>query len=249
MKVCLSFDDGRDDAYYAFKILKEKSLVASFHVATGFIDGSFVTDSFGIGRKPLTIEQLKEMKANGMDISSHGDRHVMEDIDFSVSVKKLREWNLVDKRKKIGFSVPNSQFTEDELKRFISNNEVELSYIRVGRSPKCYSFFSKVNYALYHLFHFQCFYNSFNKHNLIQNIDKYHLYSLVLTSDVRVKNVIKFIEKSKNKNAVLVIMVHSVIEKPQNKWEYSSLEFKKLVDYLSKNTTVVTLEELVNDAK
>ncbi len=245
MEVCLSFDDGRIDAYDAYQVLKKYKLKASFHITTGFIDGSFKTDSFGIERKPLTMNQLVEMFEGDMDISSHGDRHVMENADFVTSLSKLKKWSLV-RGEKVGFSVPNSDYKPDELSKFISSNSDHLSYVRVGRSPKCYSFLSKVNYVLYHTFHLFSSYESFNKHNLINrnelNLDC--LYSLVVKCDTKAKHLITFIDRHKTEDVVLIIMLHSIVGNPQNGWEFSLDDFTKLVEYLSSNVNVVTLKEL-----
>lgn len=63
MKIVFSFDDGRDDAAKAADILYKHGLNGSFHITTGFVDGSFKTDAFGIGRTPLTVDQINAMKA------------------------------------------------------------------------------------------------------------------------------------------------------------------------------------------
>lgn len=243
MRVCLSFDDGRKDTYEAFKILKEHNLTASFHITTGFIDGSFKTDSFGKNREPLSLDELAEMHKYGMDISSHGDRHIMHSKDFQTSLNKLSKWKLVEGNE-VGFSVPNSDYTEEELKSFISSNKNNLSYLRIGRSNKCYTLYSKIHYVIYRILHNQFSYNEFNKHNLMYSIDKYRLNSLVIKKDTKVKNLIKFINKYKDKDCTLILMFHSITEEPMNKWEYSTKGFVELVKYLSKNTAVLTLTEL-----
>lgn len=250
MKIVLSFDDGRSDAYEAYKILKQHNLVASFHITTGFIDGSFKTNQFGIDREPLTIEQLKEMSQNNMGISSHGDKHIMDYKDFSTSITKLNNWG--KNTEKYGFSVPNSDYKKESLSNFINDNKTKLSYVRVGRNPKCYTLISKINYAIYHLFKFQFAYNYFNKFNLINDINKWELYSLVIKSDTKTKSLIKFINKYKNTNNTLIIMLHSIVDKSRNKWEWSISNFVKLCKYLKEeqdknNIKVLTLEELTKD--
>lgn len=244
MRLCLSFDDGRSDAYDAFRVLSAKHLVASFHVCTGFVDGSFVTDSFGFRRQPLSVEQIVAMAASGMDISSHGDKHTMNDADFRVSCDKLSAW--IGSREKIGFSVPFSKFSDDELNRFVAANKSALSYVRVGRSQKCYSFFSKVAYVLYHWFHWSCFFDFFNRHNLIFNLDKFRIRSLVIKKDTRVSHLLRFIEKHKDKDCVLVVMLHSIVTDPKGEWDWSLSDFCKLIDYLQvcKGIEVTTLESL-----
>ena len=243
INVIISFDDGRSDQYEAFKVLRKNNLKASFHVTTGFIDQSFETDSFGVDRKPLLLSQLKEMYTCGMDISSHGDMHLMNNSDFCKSYEKLKKWGFNDG--KIGFSVPNSDYSDNQLLEFASENEDKLSYIRVGRSPKCYSFISKVAYLLFHISKLQVFYNYFNKYNLLDSFDKNRIYSCVVLKDIKSRNIIQFIEKNKKSSSFYVLMFHSIVDKPRNKWEYSIEEFEKICNYLREaKIKVLTLKDL-----
>lgn len=245
MKLVFSFDDGRDDFIKSALTLNKYNLVGSFHITTGFIDGSFATDAFGIGRKPLSINELKTMKEMGMDVSSHGDKHITEYKDFINSYNKLQNW--LDLKGKIGLSVPNSDFTDEQLNDFENKLSDKLTYVRVGRSPKCYSVFGKISYVLYHLLHWQVFFNKFNKSNLIKEFDKNKIVSLVVKKDTKVKHLVNFIDKYKNENCVLVLMFHSVVENPTNTWEYSEKQFDELCSFVSKNQIkTYTLEELAN---
>lgn len=245
MTIVFSFDDGRSDAFEAAIILSKYNLVGSFHVTTGFVDGTLMTDAFGIHRKPLTIEQLLEMKNKGMEISSHGDRHIMDDEDFAISFNKLQKFGLIGNN--VGFSVPNSSFTEKELTKFITQNKEKLSYVRVGRSEKCYSFHSKIHYVLYHIFHNQFSYDTFNKYNVIHNFDKFKINSAVVLDDSKARNIIKFINKHKDDEATLVLMFHSIVDNPTNKWEYSKSEFIKICNYVSNNCVTKTLKEVADE--
>jgi peptidoglycan/xylan/chitin deacetylase (PgdA/CDA1 family) len=63
--VILSFDDGWQDNYNAYSILKEENFIGSFGIITGIIDKP--------GR--LNKEQLKEMHDNKMELVSHTVNH------------------------------------------------------------------------------------------------------------------------------------------------------------------------------
>ena len=246
MKICLSFDDGRDDQYFnAYKMLKNHNLIGTFHVTTGFIDGSFVNECFGNNRKPLTINQLLEMHDNGMEISSHGDKHITNYNDFHISISKLKSWGIYKTR--YGFSVPNSEYTKDTIDLFKTELKDTILYIRVGRNPRCYSFVNKIRFVLYHKLHFSKAFNSFNKNNLLP-FDKGHtFYSLVVRSSTRVKDLINFIDKHSLSEYNLVIMFHSIVDKSTNKWEWNKSEFKVLCDYLESKKdilVVTTLEKM-----
>lgn len=234
MIVCFSFDDGRCDFYRSSLIMQEHKLKGTFHITTGFVDGTYLTDDFGIGMMPLTISQIKEMNDIGMEISSHGDKHRTNSFDFRTSREKIFNWI---GKEKIGFSVPNSNATKEDVDKLFAENGNHLLYVRVGRNQKCYSFLSKISYFCYHhLFKSQLFYNSFNKHNLMFELDKTRLYSSVITRDIKPKNIKKFIEKYMNSECTLILMFHSVVEKPSNKWEWSLENFKELCRFISELT-------------
>lgn len=232
IKIVFSFDDGRSDAFEAAKILKQHLLFGSFHVVTGFVDKTFHTYAFGTNRLPLTIDELKQMKEMGMEISSHGDKHIMDKSDFEKSHSKLLSWGLADE--KIGFSIPNSKYIEPELKKFINDTQKNISYIRAGRSPKCYSFSSKINYALYHLFKMQTAYDKFNYHNL-NNADEKSVpfYSVVITKSIKAKSVVSYLKKHENENKIAILMFHSIVEKAKDKWEYSIKNFNYICSEIS----------------
>jgi len=64
--VAITFDDGRYGQYdFAYKLLKQYNMVATFFVTTGWV-----------GRKDiLTWDEIKEMSDNGMAIGSHSISH------------------------------------------------------------------------------------------------------------------------------------------------------------------------------
>lgn len=240
MRIVFSFDDGRIDAYEASKILSMHGLYGTFHITTGFIDGTYTTEDFGVGRMPLTISMIKQMASLGMEISSHGDKHIMDQNDFLVSVSKLNDM-LGTKNIKRGFSVPNSKYNEVLLKKFVCNVRSNLLYVRVGRSKKCYSLVSKVHYFLYHQLHLYHHFKAFNKPNIIVSQNIFKIPSVVIKSDTNVKHIIKFINDYKKSNSTLILMFHSIVPTPKNVWEYKSSDFIKLCDYISSDPEIETI--------
>ena len=243
MKLVFTFDDGRSDSYLASQIMNTYGLKGTFFITTGFIDGTFVTNKFGFGRKPLSVKELKEMDDAGHEIASHGDRHITSFDDFSNSIKKIEKWGLL--KKIIGFSIPNSDCNNNDIDCLLSKAN-KLKYIRHGRNIKCYSFLSKMHYALYHFFHFQLSYNAFNKHNLIKTIDSTkQIDSLVIKKTTSAKSIISFIDKFKKSDYLLVLMFHSIVEKPTNNWEWSIKNFEMLCQYI-KNQESIKNDTLMN---
>lgn len=230
MRIIITFDDGREDNYLnAFPILKKYHLTATFFVVTGFVDGTFSSDVFGKGRLAMSVEQLQDMKSYGMEIASHGDRHIFEPGDYKTSVEKLKKWDVVGNQ--IGFSIPGSKFSKGQLKDFLLINAA-LPYIRGGRSPSCYSFMRKVSFVLYHWTKAFLFFDFFNRPNL-QSSMTVPVYSLVVRSETREKSLERFIKKNQAKDVSLTLMFHSILDHPQNPWEWKTADFEKFCSFLS----------------
>lgn len=247
MNLFLSFDDGRIDFYKnVFPILKKYSQNATLHITTGFIDGSFKTNDFGITRQPVTFDQLLEMKRFGIGISSHGDKHILDINDFLVSNKKMVTWGLFTEHDKIGFSVPNSKYTKSEIDNFIQINREKLKYVRVGRNPKCYRLMSKVSYFFYHhIVQNQLSYNLFNRNNVLSNDDSLLIYSIVIKKDCMLKHIEHFLLKYAKKQVNVVLMFHSIVEKACDAWEWNIDDFAKLIEFcLDNDIKIKRLEDL-----
>ena len=239
MNVVFTFDDGREDNYKAFLKLNELGLRATFFITTGFVDKTFHTDVFGNGRCALSIEQIKEMNQNGMEIALHGDRHITENNDYQVCYKKMHLW-ISKYNIKNGFSVPNSDIGKKEFEAFLNKNKETIAYVRVGRDERCYSFISKIHYVVSSLFGFQFSYNLFNKYNLIDNLNsrRYDIPSVVIKRKTRVKNVISFLKKYSKTSKTVVFMFHSIVDKPGNDWEWATKKFLSLCDYVSNDDDI-----------
>lgn len=167
-----------------------------------------------------------------MEISSHGDKHIMEEKDFIISFNKLREWG-INKTKKIGFSIPNSKYTDDELNNFFEKNKDKIQYIRAGRSPSCYSFSMKLSYLIYKFFKIQYFFNLFNTYNINKQTKTRQLYSVVITKNINPKHISNFINKHASNDGLIVLMFHSIVEHPKDKWEYSKKRFTILCEEIN----------------
>lgn len=240
MKLVFTFDDGRIDSFEASQILKKHGICGSFFITTGFVDGSFKTTAFGDNREPLTREMLLKIKNDGHEIASHGDKHLTNCDDFEISYRKLREWKLCDQ--KVGFSVPNSKASFDELVSFYNNEKTRISYIRTGRNERCYTFLNKVRYVLFRFFKFQFLFNRFNKPNLIFNSSEPPFFnSVVVKSNIKPKTITNFLEKYSSLDCILVLMFHSVVDKPTNVWEYSEDAFETICEYASQNKNIETI--------
>ena len=237
VSICLSFDDGRMDQYNnAFRILLKYNLVGTFHITTGYIDGSLSPDCFIGSPTPMTTKNVLEMYKCGMEISSHGDMHILEPNDYLKSVQKFNDWGIA--AQKYGISIPESLYERIQLQNFINKTKQKLEYVRVGRSEKCYSLVNKIRYFLYSFAKFNHFFLKFNQNNFMNAINKYHIVSLVIKKKTRIQSLIKFIDKNKEANGFIVVMFHSIVEKPSTQWEWSTKKFELLCNYLSQSAEI-----------
>ena len=249
MTIFLSFDDGRLDFYEnVFPILKKYNQYATIHVTTGFVDGTYKTNDFGVNRSPVTIKQLFEMKQYGIEISSHGDKHILDGDDFENSRDKIIDWGLLSKEEKIGFSVPNSKYSNEQIYNFICSNGNFLKYVRVGRNPRCYRLFGKISYFFYHyIIKNKVSFFLFNRYNVFTETgsEEKLLYSLVVKKDCRLKHILWFLKKYSMKETNVVLMFHSIVNEPKDSWEWGMNDFEKLVEFcLENNIGIKRLEDL-----
>lgn len=85
--VWITFDDGNADFYtQAYPILKKYGVKATNHIITGFIQEGRTSN--------LTIEQMKEMKENGISFQSHTVNHP----DLSTSDHQTQNTELQDSK-------------------------------------------------------------------------------------------------------------------------------------------------------
>lgn len=250
MKLVFSFDDGRADAFDAFNVLHKHRLKGTFHITTGYIDHTFSKKNFANGYHPLSVDAILQMKEQGAEFSSHGDKHVMDVHDFIDSFNKIKSFG-ANADPKIGFSIPYSKTTSKELDFFCNELKDSLLYVRGGRNKRCYTLLSKIFYFLYHKFHCFFAYYLFNKHNIIRNINPYQLCSVVIKDDVRPEHVIRFLEKKASDDVLVILMFHSLKKEVTDQWDYSIEHFEKICKAVSSNHDIdcVTLKELICSIK
>lgn len=76
--VAITFDDGYEDNFhYVLPILKKYNLTATFFICTGFVSKEIDITKNGAyqGLKPLSLDQMREMKKEGMNFGCHTHTH------------------------------------------------------------------------------------------------------------------------------------------------------------------------------
>lgn len=262
--VSLSFDDGREDTYrVAYKIMKKYGLIGTIHATTGYIDNTWKPEKWESAKGNMTVEELKEMKENGFEISSHGDKHITKKADLLNSISKFYEWGI--DLKKIGFSIPTSKIVEEskvDFIEFLKKNNI--AYMRGGRNPQCYTLKLKIIYLLYKISKFQLFYNLFNSRNCIDiyqknKIDNYNLFSVVVRNEDSATTITKLIESNIDKPKWIILMLHGIQDKNEvtygkDPWCWDKLNFETLCKSLkhmedSGDISVKTILDVIEEIK
>lgn len=215
--VVLTFDDGREDNYsVAYPIMKHYGLLGTIFVTTGYIDGTWQKDATWLSaEKPLTIEQLIELKNNHWEIGLHGDRHTTSLQDILISIEKMDNW--IGKQEKYGFSMLNSISDKNEFEEFIVGTKDRIKYIRCGRKTNTKLIKSKILYGLYRFLGSKLAYLRFNRCNVLskENVDINKIYSVIIRKEDNPYMILKFIDSLPD-DSIVIFMLHSIIEKKQS---------------------------------
>jgi len=256
--VVITFDDGRNDNYnFAFKIMSKYGLKGTIFCTTGFIDGTWQKKKdWYSAEQPLSLYQLTEMHRYGWEIATHGDRHITKIDDTKSAISKLHKWGLSDSNG-VGFSIPDSKVSKEDLKYFISNLcPLPVKYIRCGRNTNTKSIFNRFLFFFYTYLNSYFAYEKFNKPNVVSvnSYNRFQIPSIVVRFKDSPKKIIKFIKKMPN-DSLIVLMFHSILPNNSNyygadpwNWENDKMEMlcceiKKIVD--NNEATVCTLSELI----
>ena len=249
--VSLSFDDARIDNYEnAFPILEKNGIKATFHIITGFVDGS-KNVHISKGYHPCSIDNIIDMFNHGHEISSHSDDHSVNFDSVMLSFEKLAKWHVLTG---YSLSLPHSDDTflfDERVKNF------EFKYIRTGKNNDRMSLFNKSLFGLYSLTKNPLFYSFYNRINInyFPNINVNKLVSIPVKMDDDVKTIIHLIDKYKDKDVWIILMFHSILDDSEqrlknDKWSWSTKNFEILCSYLS-NNSIITLPivDVVNNLK
>ena len=250
-KVIFSFDDARWDTYdRAFHILKKYNFSFTVNVVTDFVLHQEKYKNFpSANNKSMTVEQIKDLQNQGVEIACHGHTHKNTKNDILDNINFLKKMDIDVEN--IGFASPNSEITEsnsEDVKSLI--NDGKLLYIRSGiqvcREGVMYSFFT----FLERMFRSSFLFYKLNKKNIICNLDDI-LMSVSITKRTTVNQIIYLINMMDDDETV-ILMFHSVLYKNDkgygvDNWFYDGEKFEELCMKLSndKNICVCTTRELI----
>lgn len=220
--VTLSFDDGREDNYrVALPIMQKYGLLGTFHITTGYIDGTLDGTAWGSADGPMTLTQLEEMHRLGHEISSHGDQHLNTESDITTSVTKLKAWGLTRNGQVEGFASPGSGLTLENIDImtpwFVENGITHARSASAGGEATSKDVLNNMNYPPLHNF---------------------RLTSQVITYSTDISDIVPLIADAVNSKRWCILMLHSIL-KPDDagvgfdNWWWSEENFEHLCGFLA----------------
>lgn len=239
--ITLSFDDGREDFYRViFPIMQKYGLVGTFHIITGWIDGSYEApdregwESAQAGH--MSLEQIKECHKAGFEISGHGDLHENTEADVTSCVNKLKAWGVSRNGIVDGFASPGSGLTFEKLPIMQPWMEkIGLTHARSANAPEAISSIDMKNNMSYP-----------PPHN-------YRLTSQVVTNYTTMTDLMPVMNDAIVNKKWCILMLHSILypadatyNSPDN-WWWDVTRFEALCKWLSeipqRDLLVVTMRD------
>ena len=232
MKVVFSFDDSVKDTYtVAYPILKKYKMPFTINVIT-----KYVKDNLS---NYMTPEQLVECQKNGVEIASHGHTHQNTKEDVTESISCLKDMGIeVDD---IGFASPRSELTAQnghDIKAL--QKQGKLSYIRSGIQIRREGFWYSALSYIERKTHSRRLFYILNKHNIIKSVNPQLLMSVAITKHTTLKQILSFLEKMHEDDAV-ILMFHHVVDNVRNAdhvWCYDAEKFSLLCEAIKGDVRV-----------
>lgn len=239
--IILTFDDGRIDNYtVAYPIMKKYGVKATIYITTGFVDGTWKEYDWSSARGAMSGENVKEMYDDGFEIALHGDKHITDIDDFSVALKKIEK--ITGDVCPIGFSLPNSEASADEVEALKNAYKEKLTYVRGGRRCNTGSMINRILYILYTVTKSNLAFKLFNKKNIISQDEKKNIFNkqiptVVVKKGDTAEQLISLFNSMKD-NSACVLMLHSILDKNdeyygKDSWCWDVESFEKLISFLS----------------
>lgn len=244
--VTLSFDDGREDFYrVSYPIMRERGLLATFHLVTGWIEGRWQPPTTEGWRStvsgPMTLEQVIECHEYGIEMSAHGDMHDNSEQNIYDCVTKLKEWGVSRNGQVDGFASPGSVLTPSRrplMEPWFKN--AGLTHARSGMAD-----------------------GAVTGQDIINNNDyppeqDYRLTSIIITDTTKIEQVIPALVDAIENKRWTIIMLHSVLNPGDpgygtDNWWWDVEKFTQLCDWIAsvpdENLLKVTMRDGFQYAK
>jgi hypothetical protein len=248
--VILSFDDGRKDNYeVAYPLLQKYGFTASMHIPTGFVDGS-VNNPYW---ESMNIENVIELASNGIDISSHGDAHINEEIDLHNSLIKLCDWGLLSKDN-IVFSSPGCYIYNGNIAQYLPmllRNNVK--YVRSGEQVRRNGIGYLFLFVLLMISKNKKLFYTLHKRSImkINSLNRQREFEVKLIKAVCMKEYhtigqLKYFFNKLKDDEVAVFMLHGIQNKKHDPYIFNAEKFEQFLKLLTQpDIKVINIKEYI----
>lgn len=254
--VVLSFDDAREDTYTnAWPVLKQYGLRGTINVVTDFVlhPEGYAEFSSG-GNRAMTVAQLVECQAEGMELACHGSTHRNTVEDILKNIQELREMGLSVEN--IGFASPHSELTEDnsgDIRALVEQGT--LSYIRTGIQVRREGLPYAGLTALERRSHSKGLFYLLNRGNILGAHPGTFLRSVAVTRHTTQEQLKYLVSRMKDGQSVILIF-HSICHPGEagygvDTWYWDAGCFEALCAYLSQadGISVRTTRQLLRERR
>jgi len=251
--IIFTFDDGRKDNFeIARPLLKKYGFTASFHVVTGYIDGTCrIGDIYG---EPMSVDEVKQMASEGFGISAHGDKHINEEEDLRTCLEKLKSWGITTEI----FSSPRSEIYAGNIGQYRDMLKCNgIRYLRTGVNVKRdIPWYKILLYFINRLLKSRHLFYYLHKSGVLKSCT-FENDEIVLIPSFSVKKhntvaqLIYFVERLKE-DKTAVSLFHDICPEAkmgaESKWAFSAEKFDAFLCWLKENDyRVMSLESYFAD--
>lgn len=254
--ISLSFDDGRGDNLSVFRnLLIPMSLPATLNVTTGYIDGSCPVDRCPSQKKPIPLNDLRNLYHSGyVEIALHGDQHQNTWEDILIGRQKLVQWLDLPEQWSLGFASPGSGMAIND---FIQNKALckkyGIKYMRTSLRIQNATLLRILCRKTARVLHLPLLYRIAYADTVMTDCDNHIVYSIPVMRDTTVQELKAIIDQCIRQKGALTLMFHSVLAnvEGEDNWTWPLDLMEELCTYLVRQREsgclkTVTTMELVN---
>ncbi|MCM1216732.1 MAG: polysaccharide deacetylase family protein [Lachnospiraceae bacterium] len=243
VRLVLSFDDGRWDAYRVHKdILKPLGMPFTLNITTGYIDSTIAESDKPCGVQPLSEKEVMELAQSPLvEIAGHGHRHDNDIQNLLTGIEEIRNRYMHEPDMSLGMASPSSAFDRGNMVQAVEVFKKNgILYMALGDRKQVFTFFRRCVRRINRMIHVPWLYYWINKVSVLDREDTFWLYRVPVLRDNRLKEVRYFIERlmESGDSVSCILMFHSILKRGEAfyedlfSWDYD--DFKNLCEWLSK---------------
>lgn len=233
--IAFSFDDGRVDNYTIVRqFLKSQNIPATFNITTGYVDGSCPKALLPTNKAAMSIDNVKLLGLDTLfELALHGNNHLNTAEDIAAGREKMMKWLDLSEPYLFGFASPGSGINLSDAEFLkVEPFRSGVSYIRTGLRYRTMKHIRILARKAGRVIHWPVFYKIAYSNTFMLPGNGRVLYSVPIMSDITVEQVAGLIDMCIKHRCALILMLHSIEERPQDPWAWSVSKFQTLCNYL-----------------